>query len=233
MAANNTSILVIEDEPAIQRFLRTTLSVQNYNVIEAYSGVEAMKMVKRDRPDLIILDLGLPDTDGMNIIQELRTGSVVPIVVLTSRDDEKSKVTALDFGADDYVTKPFGVDELMARVRTALRHSLATQGSLPVFQTGDLEVDLIHRRVNVRGSEVKLSPKEYDILRQLVIHAGKVLTHQHLLREAWNGSNDIDVQYLRVYVRQIRQKIEQDPERPRFIVTEPGVGYRLQILDEE
>jgi len=180
----------------------------------------------------VILDLGLPDIDGMEVIGTLRAKSQVPIVVLSSRGDEKGKVAALDVGADDYVTKPFGVDELMARIRAALRHRLQEQGSRPLFQSADLAVDLVHRRVSVGGREVRLSPKEYDILQQFVIHAGKVLTHRHLfLREVWGGENNGDVQALRVFIRQLRQKLEADPERPRHILTEPGVGYRLQIQE--
>ncbi|HEY7689036.1 MAG TPA: winged helix-turn-helix domain-containing protein, partial [Dongiaceae bacterium] len=164
-------------------------------------------------------------------VKAVREKSPLPIVVLSSRDDEKGKVTALDLGADDYVTKPFGVDELMARVRAALRHRLQEQGSQPQFHSADLTVDLVHRRVTVAGRDIKLSPKEYDILQQLVIHAGKVLTHRHLLHQVWPGADNIDVQALRVFIRQLRQKLEADPEQPRHIVTEPGVGYRLQIQE--
>jgi two-component system KDP operon response regulator KdpE len=171
----------------------------------------------------------LPDIDGLELIRMIRAESPVPIVVLSSRDDEKSKVEALDLGADDYVTKPFGMEELVARLRTALRHRLQQQGGRPTFRSGDLIVDLVRRIVTVRGEEVKLSPKEYDLLQQFVVHAGKVLTHRHLLREVWKDENGGDVQYLRVYVRQLRQKIETDPERPALILTEPGVGYRLQV----
>jgi len=233
MSGADVTVLVIEDDPAIRRFLRNTLSVQNFNVLEAVDGTEARGALRRERPDLVILDLGLPDIDGMTLLRETRGTSTVPILVLSSRDDEKSKVTALNFGADDYVTKPFGVDELMARMRTALRHGLAVKGSPPKFRSGGLEVDLVLRRICVDGLEVKLSRKEYDILRQLVIHAGKVLTHQFLIREVWAGATDKDVQYLRVYIRQIRQKLEKHPERPMYIITEAGVGYRLQVLDED
>jgi two-component system KDP operon response regulator KdpE len=177
----------------------------------------------------MVVDLGLPDIDGLELIRMIRAESPVPIVVLSSRDDEKGKVGALDLGADDYVTKPFGMEELVARLRTALRHRLQQQGGRPLFRSGDLSVDLVRRVVTVRGEEVKLSPKEYDLLQQFVLHAGKVLTHRHLLREVWRDENGGDVQYLRVYVRQLRQKIETDPERPALILTEPGVGYRLQV----
>ncbi|HEU4616714.1 MAG TPA: response regulator transcription factor [Gammaproteobacteria bacterium] len=223
-------VLIVEDDPAIQRFLRNTLRVQGYDVREATTGGEGLALVRQLKPDIVILDLGLPDMDGMDVIKQVRSFSAVPILVLSSRSDEAGKVMALDMGADDYVGKPFGVDELMARLRTALRHRLAAEGSLPVFTTGGLSVDLTHRNVTVEGKEVKLSRKEYDILRELVVHAGKVLTHRHLLRAAWDGE-DVDVQYLRVYIRQIRQKLEKLPDRPTYILTEPGVGYRLQLQD--
>jgi two-component system KDP operon response regulator KdpE len=222
---------VVDDEPPIRRLLRNTLAVQDYRVVEAATGKEALDAARREKPDLVVLDLGLPDSDGLDIIRELRARSPVPIVVLSSRGDEKGKVSALDLGADDYVTKPFGIEELMARIRTALRHRLQEQGGRPVFRSGDLSVDLVHRRVSVGEREVKLSPKEYDILQQLVIHAGKVLTHRHLLHEVWGGEESGDVQYLRVFIRQLRQKLEADPERPRHIMTEPGVGYRLTVQE--
>jgi len=223
-------VLVIEDEPAIRRFLRTSLKVEGYDVIEAESGEAALREITRREPDLVVLDLGLPDIDGLDIIRKVRgSGSVLPIVVLTSRVDEAGKVEALDLGADDYVTKPFGVDELLARMRAALRHRLQQEGERPIFRSGDLSVDLVRRIVTVRGVEVRLSPREYELLRLLVTHAGKVLTHRFLLREVWGG--DTDVQYLRIYIRHLRQKIEVDPERPLHIITETGVGYRLRMLD--
>ena len=231
MPGNMACILVVDDEPPIRRLLRNTLTVQDYRVAEAATAAEALESLRRDKPDLVILDLGLPDVDGMDLIRKIRAQSPVPIVVLSSRGDEKGKVTALDFGADDYVTKPFGVDEVMARIRAALRHRLQEQGSPPVFRSGDLTVDLVHRRVSVDGREVRLSPKEYDILQQFVMHAGKVLTHRHLLHEVWGGQDNADVQALRVFIRQLRQKLEADPEQPRHILTEPGVGYRLQIQE--
>ena len=231
MNNNLVDVLVVEDDPAIRRFLRNTLQVNGYRVREVITGADALTALKAELPDLVVLDLGLPDMDGMNLISRVRAFSPVPIVILSSRGDESGKVMALDLGADDYITKPFGIEEFMARIRTALRHRLATDGSPPVFRTGALSVDLIRRLVTVGDSEIKLSPKEYDILRELVIHAGKVLTHRHLLRAAWDSEHEVDVQYLRVYVRQLRQKIEQAPEQPRYIVTEAGVGYRLQTLD--
>ena len=228
VTADPATILLVDDEPPIRRLLRTTLTVHDYRVVEAATGGEALALLRHEKPDLIILDLGLPDLDGLEVIRRIRVESPVPIVVLSSREDEKGKVAALDLGADDYLTKPFGAEELMARLRAALRHRLQQQGSRPVFQSGDLTVDLVRRIVTARDHEVKLSPKEYDILQQLVIHAGKVLTHKHLLREVWGLEAGGDIQYLRVYIRQLRQKLEADPERPRHILTEAGVGYRLQ-----
>ena len=228
--AGDVRVLVIEDDPAIQRFLRNTLRVQQYDVREAESAAEGLSLARNSKPELVILDLGLPDMDGMEVIRHIREFSKVPIVVLSSRGDEIGKVTALDLGADDYVTKPFGVEELMARLRTALRHRFASQGSAPVFATGGLIVDLTRRLVTVEGRDIKLSRKEFDILRELVIHAGKVLTHRHLLRAAWGSETGADVQYLRVYIRQIRQKLEPT-NPPRYVLTEPGVGYRLQVFD--
>jgi two-component system KDP operon response regulator KdpE len=222
------AILVVDDEPPIRRLLRTSLASQGFQVSEAADGRGALGEIERSHPDLVILDLGLPDMDGAEVIRTLRDGgNAVPILVLSSRADEKGKVEALDLGADDYVTKPFGTAELFARIRAALRHRLQQQGEQPIFRSGDLEVDLVRRIVRVRGEEVKLTPKEYDILRILVAHAGKVLTHRMLMSEVWGG--ETDVQYLRIYVRQLRQKIETDPEQPRYILTETGVGYRLMM----
>jgi two-component system KDP operon response regulator KdpE len=229
MTSDRVTVLVIDDEPPIRRLLRTTLTAQDYRVLEAANGQEGLSLLRHERPDVLIVDLGLPDIEGLELIRTIRAESPVPIVVLSSRDDEKGKVEALDLGADDYVTKPFGMEELVARLRAALRHRLQQQGGRPLFRSGDLAVDLVRRIVTVRGEEVKLSPKEYDLLQQFVVHAGKVLTHRHLLREVWKDENGGDVQYLRVYVRQLRQKIETDPERPALILTEPGVGYRLQV----
>ncbi len=228
MTTDPATILIIDDEPHIRRLLRTTLSVNGHRVVEAATAGESLSQLRHEKPDLVILDLGLPDLDGLELLRRIRAESPVPIVVLSSREDEQGKVAALDLGADDYVTKPFGIEELMARLRAALRHRLQQQGSRPLFQSGDLSVDLVRRIVTVGGREVKLSPKEYDILQQLVIHAGKVLTHKHLLREVWGFQTGGDIQYLRVYIRQLRQKLEADPEQPKHILTEAGVGYRLQ-----
>jgi two-component system, OmpR family, KDP operon response regulator KdpE len=231
MASADPCILIVDDEPPIRRLLRNTLSVQGFRTVEAATGRDALDAARREKPDLLILDLGLPDIDGLEVIKTLREKSQIPIVVLSSRGDETGKVSALDLGADDYVTKPFGVNELMARVRAALRHRLQQQGSTPVFQCGGLIVDLVHRRIVVDGRDVRLSPKEYDILKQFVIHAGKVLTHRHLMHEVWGGADSVDVQALRVFIRQLRQKIEANPEQPRYIITEPGVGYRLEMQE--
>ena len=226
MAAGPIAVLIIEDEPAIRRFLRVSLGESGYRVIEAGSGEEAMRRLRLDRADIIVLDLGLPDVDGLDVIREIRQTSPVPIVVLSSRADERGKVAALDLGADDYVTKPFGIDELTARLRTALRHRLHQQGEPANFVTGDLVVDRVRRLVQLKGMEVKLSPREYDILQLLVQHAGKVLTHQFILREVWKVPTD--VRYLRIYIKQLRHKVEPDPQQPRYILTETGVGYRLR-----
>jgi two-component system KDP operon response regulator KdpE len=226
MAGDATVILIVDDEPPIRRLLRTSLTAHDYRTLEAATGAEALSAVRHHRPDLVLLDLGLPDIDGLELIGHFRRESRVPIVVLSSRGDELAKVAALDGGADDYVTKPFGAEELLARIRAALRHRLQEQGAERTFTSGDLSVDLVRHLVHRGVEDVKLSPKEYDILEQLVIHAGKVLTHKHLLREVWRNES-VDPQYLRVYVRQLRQKIEADPSAPRHVLTEPGVGYRL------
>ena len=223
-------LLVVDDEPASTRFLRAGLTSQGYVVAEAAEGRAALDALRRAAADLVVLDLGLPDIDGLEVIKQARAaGSAVPIIVLSSRSDERGKVEALDLGADDYVTKPFGIDELLARIRAAQRHRLQEQGERPVFRTGDLSVDLVRRIVTVRGADVRLSPREYDLLRLLVAHAGKVLTHKLILREVWGGETDI--QYLRIYIRALRQKLEEEPERPTYILTETGVGYRLRAAD--
>jgi two-component system KDP operon response regulator KdpE len=220
--------LIVDDEPQIRRFLRTSLTAQNYTVIEAGSAEDGLLRASNDHPDIIILDLGLPDRDGMDVIRELRSWSSTPIIVLSVRLREQDKIAALDAGADDYVTKPFGMGELMARIRTALRSQLQTGAEEPVFTAGALRVDLARRLVSVDGHEVRLTPTEYDLLRTLVLHAGKVLTHQQLLREIWGPSDVEQTHYLRVYIGQIRHKIEADPAQPQYILTEPGVGYRLR-----
>ncbi len=219
-------ILIIDDEPPIRKLLRVGLSVEGYTIIEATCARNAIEKLEVEKPDLIILDLGLPDMQGDELLAKWRRERVdVPIVILSSRTDEPGIVRALELGADDYVTKPFGTKELAARIRVALRHRLQQQGERPVFQTGELSVDLVKRIVRLGDQVVKLSPKEYEILRVLVQHSGKVITHRHLLNQIWGGSAEI--QNLRVHVRQLRQKIERAPDAPRYITTETGVGYRL------
>ncbi|TPI17060.1 response regulator transcription factor [Mesorhizobium sp. B4-1-3] len=230
MTNQTVSILVVDDEPPIRRLLRVGLGSQGYRVFEAPNANAAIELMRAERPDLILLDLGLPGMTGLELLGKWRSdGLDIPVVILSSRTDEAGIVAALELGADDYVTKPFGMNELVARIRVALRHQFQQQGEKPVFQTGDLSVDLVKRIVKVEGKEVKLSPKEYDILRILVQYAGKVLTHQFMMKQIWNDSTD--VQYLRVYVRQLRQKIEKTPDQPRYIITETGVGYRLREAD--
>ena len=229
MSATPIKVLVIDDEPPIRKLLRMGLATQGYESLEASNGKMALELLAQN-PALVILDLGLPDIQGLDLLRMIRTrNEAVPIVVLSSRGDEAGKVQSLDLGADDYLTKPFGMDELLARLRAALRHQLQVQGERPVFRSGELSVDLVRRIVKVGDRDVKLSPKEYELLRVLVQHAGKVLTHRFLLKELWDELND--AQYLRVYVRQLRQKIERDPERPQYVLTETGIGYRLRAAD--
>src|SRR6478672_11253272 len=229
MTTAHVRILVVDDEPPIRKLIRMELGAHGYDVLDAPNGKSALELLEK-KPSLVILDLGLPDMDGLELLRQIRSRQGnLPIVVLSSRGDEAGKVAALDLGADDYVTKPFGMDELFARMRAALRHQLQVHGERPVFHVGDLSVDLVRRIVKLGDREVKLSPKEYDLLRLLVQHAGKVLTHRFLIQELWNEPTD--PQYLRVYVRQVRQKIEADPERPQYIMTEIGIGYRLRAPD--
>jgi two-component system KDP operon response regulator KdpE len=226
MSTAPIKILVVDDEPPIRKLLRMGLTSQGYEVLEAPNGRTAVELLAK-KPALVILDLGLPDVDGHDLLRTIRhRHENLPIVVLSSRGDEAGKVAALDLGADDYVTKPFGMDELFARMRAAMRHQLQVHGERPLFHVGDLSVDLVRRIVKLGDKEVRLSPKEYDLLRLLVQHAGKVLTHRFLIQELWDEPTD--PQYLRVYVRQLRQKIEADPERPQYIMTEIGIGYRLR-----
>jgi two-component system KDP operon response regulator KdpE len=232
MSEQPIRVLVVDDEPQIRRLLRVSLAAQGYRIVEAGSGDQALTRVAAEQPDLVILDLGLPDMDGQEVVRRLREWTKVPIIVLSVRDRENDKVRAFDQGADDYVTKPFGMSELMARIRAALRHRLQAETRDPVFRAGILVVDLARRVVTVAGREVKLTPKQYDLLRVLVAHAGKVLTHQQLLRQVWGPGYSEESQYLRVYIGQLRQKIEPDPARPSYILTEPGVGYRLRDADE-
>lgn len=229
MTAPPPRVLVVDDEPAIRRLLRTGLGSQGFAVVEAASAAEAARRL--GGADLVVLDLGLPDETGQALLARWRAaGNAVPVVILSSRSDEAGIVEALELGADDYVTKPFGMREFVARLRTALRHRLHVEGEEAVFRSGGLSVDLVSRIVQVDGAPVGLTPREYDILRVLVQHAGKVLTHQHLIRQVWGGV--ADVQNLRVHVRQLRQKIEPDPQRPTHIRTETAVGYRLHVADD-
>jgi len=222
-------ILVIDDDMSIRRLLRSSLRERGYRVSVAATGEEGLDLAASDPVAVVILDLGLPDMDGAEVCRQLRSWNNMPIIVLSSRGDEAGKVAAFDLGANDYVTKPFGMDELFARVRTAVRHQLQRHGERPMFHVGNLSVDLVRRIVKIGDNEGKLSPKEYDLLRLLVLHAGKVLTHRFPIQELWDEPTD--PQYLRVYVRQLRCKIEVDPERPQCIMTEIGIGYHLRAPD--
>jgi len=219
---------VVDDEPAILRVVQTNLSRHDFRVETADTGQAALEAHSRFHPDLVLLDLGLPDMDGLEVIREIRTNSSTPIVVLSVRGAERDKVQALDLGADDYLTKPFGVDELLARVRVALRHAARpAQGTAAVFMTGELEVDLEHRRVSVGDREVHLTPTEYSLLTALISHPNKVLTDRMLLQQVWGSAWETEAHYIHVYVARLRKKLEVDAQAPRYIVTEPGVGYRL------
>jgi two-component system KDP operon response regulator KdpE len=228
--AEGPLILVIEDEAQIRRFLRASLSSHGYRLQEAATGEEGLTKAATFQPDLIILDLGLPDLDGLEVTTRLREWTALPVIVLSARGQEQDKVAALDAGADDYLTKPFGVAELLARLRVALRHSskTPTEQTAPIFTTSDLAVDLARRQVTIRGQEIHLTPIEYKLLATLVKYAGKVVTHNQLLREVWGPGYAEETHYLRVYMGQLRHKLENEPARPRYILNEPGVGYRLR-----
>jgi len=228
MAGKLPKILVVDDEPQIRRFLRAGLPPHGYALVEAGTGAEALKLFAKEKPDALILDLGLPDRDGFAVIAQVRESSLTPILVLSARSDVEGKVRALELGADDYVTKPFDMAELLARLKAALRHGLQTAGEAPVFYSGHLSVDLVNRHVHLGGEEVHLSPKEYALLRFLVAHAGKVVTHRQLLQEVWGPAHLEDVQYLRVLMRQLRQKLEPQGAA-NVLMTEAGVGYRLLV----
>ncbi|MBI5953897.1 MAG: response regulator transcription factor [Chloroflexi bacterium] len=223
----NQRILVVDDEAPIRRYLRAALSGHGFVIYEAANGQEALNAVIADRPDIIILDLGLPDIDGIEVTRRLREWSQIPIIILSVREAEQDKIAALDAGADDYLTKPFGTGELMARMRVALRR-LASSPDEPILQVGELQMDLSRRMVTVRGDEISLTPTEYDILRLLMQNAGKVITHHHLLRQVWGTAYESEMHILRVNISNLRRKIEPDPARPTYIHTEPGVGYRLR-----
>jgi two-component system KDP operon response regulator KdpE len=231
MSEPGALILVIEDEPQMRRFLRVSLANSGYRVVEAETGEDGLSQAASRNPDLVLLDLGLPDQDGVAVTARLRDWAKTPIIVISARGREEDKVTALDQGADDYLTKPFGVGELLARIRVALRHVATVDAGTPEFTLGELKLDLAKRQVFVKSEEVHLTPIEYKLLTLLAKNAGRVLTHRQLLREVW-GPNSVDhTHYLRVYMGQLRHKLEENPSRPRYIVTEPGVGYRLRVDD--
>ena len=220
-------VLVVDDEAAIHRFLGPALAANGYEVLRADTGEAGLQAIATLAPDIVVLDLGLPDMDGKEVLRRLRAWSQLPVVILSARDREAEKIEALDTGADDFVNKPFGAGELMARLRAALRHRMQAAGEVPVLRVEDLEIDLPRHRVTRGGRELKLTPREFDLLALLVRHAGKVVTHRQLLTTVWGPAHEHDTQYLRVYVGQLRQKIERDPAAPALIVTEPGIGYRL------
>jgi len=228
---NNPVIVVIEDDPAIRLFLRTGLGAHGFKVFEADNGKQGIIEAGIRKPDLIILDLGLPDMDGVDVIKTIRAWSVMPVIILSARSGEQHKIDALDAGADDYLTKPFGLGELLARIRVALRHSVNSpeQGETGVFTNGALKVDLLKRQVFVGEREIHLTPIQYRLLSVLIKNAGKVLTHQHLLKEVWGPSYSDNSHYLRIYMSQLRQKLETDPTQPKYLLTESGVGYRLKV----
>ena len=226
MSEKGLRVLVIDDEPQIRKLLKVSLGAHGYDVHESMSGMDSVVQAADIKPDLVILDLGLPDIDGKEVVRRLREWSDVPILILTARDQEKEKIDALDAGADDYITKPFSMGELLARMRVSVRRS-AHVGENPVIQCGDLSIDLAQRRVTVDAQEIKLTPTEYDIIKILAQNAGKVLTHRQLLKAVWGDTYSDDTHYIRVYIGQLRRKIEPNPTQPRYIITESGVGYRL------
>jgi two-component system KDP operon response regulator KdpE len=220
-------VLVVDDEPQIIRFLRPALEAAGYEMIEAATGAEALHNAVTRAPDIMILDLGLPDMDGKDVVVRLRAFSELPVVVLSARDRESEKIAALDLGADDYIEKPFRIGELMARIRTALRHSGKSERPVERIETGDLVIDFVHRKVENKGETVRLTPKEYDLLALLARNDGKVLTHRSLLTTVWGAAHVEDTQYLRVFIGQLRGKLEADANHPKLILTEPGIGYRF------
>ena len=227
MSENKLTVLIVDDEQSIRRFLRVSLESQKYAIFEASTGQDALAKVVSEKPDIVVLDLGLPDMDGVDITRLIRQWTQIPIIILSVRNSEKDKIAALDAGADDYLSKPFSVGELLARLRVASRR-LSQPGNEPVFILDNLKVDLSKRSVTIEHRNIQLTPTEYDILKVLVVHAGRVLTHQHLLREVWGAEYADELHMLHVNISNLRRKIEPDPSRPRFIVTEPGVGYRLR-----
>jgi len=232
MTAARPRVLVVDDEPQIRRFLRLGLDGHGYEVLEAETAEAALRSAATGRPELVVLDLGLPDREGFDVLAALREWSRVPVIVLSVRSREEEKVRAFELGADDYVVKPFGMAELLARIRAALRRRVEAEAPAPVFRAGALEVDLVRRLVRVSGRAVRLSPKQYRLLQVLVAHAGKVITHGQLLAEVWGPAHREDVHYLRVFVQKLRRQIEEDPARPVYLITELGVGYRLRAPDQ-
>jgi two-component system KDP operon response regulator KdpE len=233
LSTSKTVVLVVDDEPQIQRFLKPSLEAAGYMPVMAAAGAEALRLIATRAPDVVVLDLGLPDMDGKDVIRGVREWSQVPIIVLSARDREGEKIAALDLGADDYVSKPFGIGELMARIRTLLRHRSREEGETTVFESGGLIIDTLAHTVTRDGEALRLTPKEYDVLRLLVRNAGRVMTHRQILQAVWGPANVEDTQYLRVFVGRLRQKIEADPSEPQLIVTEPGVGYRFKAMQDE
>ncbi|MGE5397432.1 MAG: response regulator [Chitinophagales bacterium] len=230
MPQRGARILVIDDEPEIRRLLEVGLTAHGLQFIGASTGSEGLNQAAIGQPDLIILDMGLPDIQGLEVVKRLREWSATPVIILSVREQEDDKIEALDAGADDYLTKPFSVRELLARIRVALRHQVSGKNE-PVIETGDLFIDLAHRQVKIKGTEVKLTPTEYDLLKSLAVNIGKVITHRQLLISVWGKEYQNENHYLRIYVGQLRRKLEPDPTRPRYIITEPGVGYRLAVLE--
>jgi two-component system, OmpR family, KDP operon response regulator KdpE len=228
MSEGNAKILIIEDEPQIRRFVRTALNAQKFEVIEAENGRQGITAAATGKPDLVILDLGLPDMDGVEIVRSLREWTSIPIIVLSARTTESAKIASLDQGADDYLAKPFGMGELMARIRVALRHAIGNSSNAHgEFITGNLKVDQVRRKVYVGNQEIHLTPIEYRLLSALIKNAGRVITHRQLLREVWGPSHSEDNHYVRIYMAQLRHKLEKDPAQPKLLLTEAGVGYRL------
>ncbi|ADG05334.1 response regulator [Kyrpidia tusciae] len=230
--AGGARIVIVDDEPQIRKFLRVSLRAHGYETLEAETGEDGLRQVTAGKPDLVILDLGLPDMRGADVLRAIREWSSVPVIILSVQEQEEEKIRALDAGADDYITKPFGMGELLARIRVALRHSAKASGD-PVIKLGTLRIDLGTREVTVGGQAVKLTPTEYELLKALASHPGRVMTHRQLLKAVWGSGYEQDIHSLRVYIGQLRRKIEEDPARPRWIVTEPGVGYRLRLPHEE
>jgi two-component system KDP operon response regulator KdpE len=226
MTEKGLRILVVDDEPQIRKLLHVSLHAYGYHLGQASTGEEGIRQAAAFKPDLAIVDLGLPDIDGKTVIQQIREWSTMPIIILTARDQEQEKIAALDAGADDYITKPFAMGELMARIRVCLRRTTAHDNE-PVLTCGELTVDLLQRRVTVGEREIKLTPTEYELIKYMMQHAGRVLTHKQILKAVWGNAYDEDTHYIRIYISQLRRKIEQDPAQPRYIVTESGIGYRL------